>query len=141
MEDLLWGDELESSDPMDKVYAFVGLAVTPAARAAKVKAEYSKSISEVFTDLARFTIATYKSVQVFGHVREGSAEEPRLKDLPSWVPDLTYPASGPVLYGPGRHYEDFCAAGATEALFRNIVNVPRAIAVKGVCSGYCDISR
>ena len=131
LEDLLWTDELESSDPRDKVYALVGLVVTPAARAAKFEVEYSKPVSEVFTNLARFAIAAYKSVQVLGHVREGSADAPRLTDLPSWVPDRTYPSSGPVLYGPGRHYEDFCAAGATEAVFRNIVNEPKGIAVKG----------
>jgi hypothetical protein len=131
LQDLLAGQELESSDSRDKVYALVGLVMTPAAQAVKFDVNYSKPIPEVFTDLARFAIEAYKSVQVLGHVREESENAPRFKDLPSWVPDLSSPAPGPVLYNPGSHYKDFCAAGAAEAIFRNIVNEPQAIAVKG----------
>ena len=81
----------------------------------KLDVNYSKPVAEVLTDLARFAIAAFKSVQVFSHVREESKHAPRIKDLPSWVPDLSFPAPGPVLYNPGSRYEDFCAAGATEA--------------------------
>jgi hypothetical protein len=97
----------------------------------KFDVDYSKPIPEVFTDLARFAIAAYRYVQVFGRVREDSKNAPRIKDLPSWVPYLSYPAPGPVLYNPGRHFDDFCAAGATEAIFRDVVDEPQAIAVKG----------
>jgi hypothetical protein len=97
----------------------------------KLDVNYSKSVAEVFTDLAKFAIAAFKSVQVFSHVREESKHAPCIKDLPSWVPDLSFPAPGPVLYNPGCHYEDFWAAGATEARFRNIGNDPRTVVIKG----------
>jgi hypothetical protein len=35
------------------------------------------------------------------------------------------------LYNPGSHFDDFCAAGVTEAIFRNIENEPQEIGVKG----------
>ncbi|KAI4916550.1 hypothetical protein J4E85_010206 [Alternaria conjuncta] len=69
----------ESSDPRDKVYAFLGLA----------NRDYNLSVQEVFTQTTAVLMSSYKNLSWLSHVEDFSQR--RTSGLPSWVPDLSVP--------------------------------------------------
>jgi hypothetical protein len=79
----------EASDPRDKVFAFLGLA----SDRYNIIPDYStsRSMEEVFVDVARKIIATEKTVEVLCYVGERDVSSDGL--LPSWVPDWSSQSS------------------------------------------------
>jgi len=95
-----------SSDPRDKVYAFLGLADRSMAPfrmyPAALGPDYNLSVQEVYTETARVFMASYESLSLLSHVEDPSVR--RIEGMPSWVPDLSVPLDPyPLRFrGPGR---------------------------------------
>jgi hypothetical protein len=83
----------KSSDPRDKVYAFLGLAdrkMSPFRYYPNVLApDYSISVQEVYRETARIFLTSYGNLSWLSHVEDHSVT--RIAGLPSWVPDLSVP--------------------------------------------------
>lgn len=71
------------TEPRDYIYGLYGLLGNDG----NMRPDYTKSVAEVFADLVGGLIRKYKSVDILGFVEDASLR--RLKDLPSWVPDLS----------------------------------------------------
>ncbi|KAH7394517.1 heterokaryon incompatibility protein-domain-containing protein [Pyrenochaeta sp. MPI-SDFR-AT-0127] len=95
----------KSSDPRDKVYAFLGLAnraLSPFRTAPlTLTPNYNLSVQEVYIEAARAFIVSYENLSWLSHVEDPSKR--RTLGLPSWVPDLTVPLDPyPLRFrGPG----------------------------------------
>ncbi|CAG5138365.1 uncharacterized protein ALTATR162_LOCUS325 [Alternaria atra] len=83
----------ESSDPRDKVYAFLGLAnrnLSPfRTQPNALVPDYNLSVEEVFIEIATVLMSSYKNLSWLSHVEDLSQR--RISGLPSWVPDLSVP--------------------------------------------------
>ncbi|CAN9316228.1 unnamed protein product [Alternaria sp. RS040] len=81
----------ESSDPRDKVYAFLGLAnksLSPFRTQPSVLIpDYNLSVQEVYTETATVLMSSYKNLSWLSHVEDASQRQ--ISNLPSWVPDLS----------------------------------------------------
>ncbi|CAI9630293.1 unnamed protein product [Alternaria burnsii] len=81
----------ESSDPRDKVYAFLGLAnksLSPFRTQPNVLIpDYNLSVQEVYTETATVLMSSYKNLSWLSHVEDASQRQ--ISNLPSWVPDLS----------------------------------------------------
>jgi hypothetical protein len=83
----------KSSDPRDKVYAFLGLAdrkMSPFRYNPGVLIpDYNKTVQEVYAETARVLFTSYRSLSLLSHVEDHS--QTRIDGMPSWVPDLSVP--------------------------------------------------
>ncbi|KAF2033216.1 hypothetical protein EK21DRAFT_109349 [Setomelanomma holmii] len=95
----------KSSDPRDKVYAFLGLAdraMSPfRTNPTALMPDYNLTVQEVYTETATILMASYRNLSLLSHVEDPSSR--RIADLPSWVPDMSVPLEPyPLRYrGPG----------------------------------------
>lgn len=94
-----------SSDPRDKVYAFVGLADRDSSpfreQPDALAPDYNLSVQEVYIEVAKVLMSTYESLAWLSHVEDPSQR--RILNLLSWVPDLSTPLDPyPLRFrGPG----------------------------------------
>lgn len=83
----------KSSDPRDKVYAFIGLANHSMApfrsHPNALVPNYNLSVQEVYTEVARVLMTSYRNLSWLSHVEDASQRS--IPGLPSWVPDLSVP--------------------------------------------------
>lgn len=81
----------KSSDPRDKIYAFLGLADRRMApfrsQPNALTPNYNLSVQEVYTDAARVLLTSYRNLSLLSHVEDPSSR--RVPNLPSWVPDYS----------------------------------------------------
>jgi hypothetical protein len=117
-----------ATNPVDKVYAFLGLTGNCTEPQAKIQVDYSQDVRTVYIDVARKIAAYDKSLDILSlpALPLGSG----IEGLPSWVPDwstpteenakqLRYTLSGEtnsLANGEEAEYrisEPFCAAKAT----------------------------
>jgi hypothetical protein len=81
----------KSTDPRDKVYAFLGLAdrnMSPFRNQPDALVpNYSLSVQEVYTETARVLMLSYRNLSLLSHVEDPSQR--RIANLPSWVPDYS----------------------------------------------------
>ncbi|CAI6339658.1 unnamed protein product [Periconia digitata] len=81
----------KSTDPRDKIYAFLGLADRNMApfrsNPNALVPNYNLSVQEVYTETARVLMASYQNLSLLSHVQDPS--QTRLSNLPSWVPDYS----------------------------------------------------
>lgn len=81
----------KSSDPRDKVYAFLGLAdrsLSPfRAGLAILTPDYNLTVQEVYTQTAQVLLLAFNSLNLLSHVEDPSRR--MIQGLPSWVPDLS----------------------------------------------------
>ncbi|KAF1955262.1 hypothetical protein CC80DRAFT_549467 [Byssothecium circinans] len=81
----------KSTDPRDKIYAFLGLANKSMApfrhEPTALAPNYNLSVQEVYTDAARALITSYRNLTLLSHVEDPSQRS--ISDLPSWVPDYS----------------------------------------------------
>lgn len=87
MSMLRLGRDCQSSDPRDKVFALLGLIV--GAGAEGLVADYSRSVADVYTWIARYLIDVQKvaALDILGEVNLVEQGASQAYDLPSWVPD------------------------------------------------------
>ena len=89
-------------DPRDIIYAH--LAIANHAQAKNLQVDYSKSVSQVYTDLVKTLISTTRSLWISSHI-ERSDPSMRRANLPSWVPEWTLPGPGGLRFVDDRiHY-------------------------------------
>ncbi|KAI4276228.1 MAG: hypothetical protein LQ337_002627 [Flavoplaca oasis] len=95
-----WGDSLlelleylrttECSEPRDKVYAILGMAVDLSSPDIIVP-NYSKSVADVYTDVVRYSLSRAEhGLQILGHVTHPFNDwtgDDNTPSLPSWVPN------------------------------------------------------
>ncbi|KAH4169655.1 hypothetical protein HBI70_136960 [Parastagonospora nodorum] len=83
----------KSSDPRDKVYAFLGLAdrtkIPFRHHPSVLIPDYNRSVQDVYTETARVLLNSHKELSLLSHVEDHSSR--RIEGLPSWVPDLSVP--------------------------------------------------
>ncbi|KAF2471045.1 uncharacterized protein BDR25DRAFT_29912 [Lindgomyces ingoldianus] len=95
----------KSTDPRDKVYAFLGLAdkrMAPFRTHPEALApNYNLSVQTVYTDAARALLTSYGNLSLLSHVQDPS--QTQIPHLPSWVPDYSVDLDPyPLRYrGPG----------------------------------------
>lgn len=71
-----------ATDPRDKVFALFGIA-NEAHDIAPARPDYSRTVEEVYTSLARSLVGNDHSLQILSAVQHGYT----CSSLPSWVPD------------------------------------------------------
>jgi hypothetical protein len=80
-----------STDPRDKIYAFLGLAdkrMSPfRTQPNALKPDYNMSVEKVYTETARVLLTASGSLSLLSHVQDHS--QTRVPNLPSWVPDYS----------------------------------------------------
>lgn len=81
----------KSTDPRDKVYAFLGLASSTMApfrtNPMAIMPDYNLSVQQVYLATAKALLTTYHNLSVLSHVEDPSIR--RTPGLPSWVPDYS----------------------------------------------------
>jgi hypothetical protein len=79
----------KSSDPRDKVYAFLGLAdkrLAPFRTHPKALVpDYNLSVQDIYTETARLLLLSHGNLSLLSHVQDPSLTQ--IPDLPSWAPD------------------------------------------------------
>jgi hypothetical protein len=110
------GSQRLCQNPRDYVYGVLGLA--PKKLAAKVQPNYSKSVSQVYTD----TTLLYSNHIQRLDILQRAYQYGRNLELPSWVPDLTarlprkFPCSGQFSAGFSRAHFTFEAPVTLSAM-------------------------
>jgi hypothetical protein len=82
----------ESTNPRDKVFALLGIAGSKDISSLGCKVDYSISVVEVYTNLAKSYIQRDGNLDILSYVQYG----PGIPDLPSWVPDWTSQGEMPI---------------------------------------------
>jgi hypothetical protein len=117
-----------STDPRDKIYAFLGLAdrrMSPFRNQPKaLSPNYHLSVQEVYTEAARVLLTSSGSLSLLSHVQDHSRT--RISNLPSWVPDYS------VALDP--YPLQFRGAGILKAC-----NLPWKMNVFSMVSGQLDV--
>ncbi|KAJ3455134.1 hypothetical protein MRS44_013734 [Fusarium solani] len=103
----------QATDPRDKVFAFLNLALDQ--RELGLVPDYHASVQSVFRNTTEMIMKTTKSLSILSHVQEHG--DTRIEHLPGWVPDF----SAWLRYTPLDTGDDdvvYCASGpGTEACF------------------------
>jgi len=73
----------KSTDPRDKIFGVLGVA----SEAGKLKADYAKSVAEVYAQATQAIIRESGSLCILSHMDQ----DYRAMKLPSWVPDWSIP--------------------------------------------------
>jgi hypothetical protein len=81
----------KSTDPRDKVYAFLGLADRNSPpfrnRPNVLIPNYNLTVQEVYTEAACALMTSYQNLYLLSHIEDRSQRQ--VPDLPSWVPDYS----------------------------------------------------
>lgn len=81
----------KSTDPRDKVYAFLGLASSTMApfrtNPTAITPDYNMTVQQVYLETAKALLTTYRNLSVLSHIEDPSVR--RTPGLPSWVPDYS----------------------------------------------------
>lgn len=81
----------KSTDPRDKVYAFLGLAGTSMApfrsNPLAIAPDYNLRLQQVYAVTTKALLTTYRNLSVLSHVVDPTIR--RTAGLPSWVPDCS----------------------------------------------------
>ncbi|KAN0102765.1 HET domain containing protein [Hyaloscypha variabilis] len=81
----------EASDARDKIYALLGMSVEKHEQ--DLAPDYSLTIRETFINLVKFLVGRDRRLDVLCHVQGTRSKH----DLPSWVPDWSFPYACHVL--------------------------------------------
>ncbi len=126
---LIWYRQLNSTDPKDKVYAFVGL-LDPTCPAYEV--DYGLSVQQVFTNAVKYLISTTRCLDIIGTTQTALNS----LDLPSWVPDWRRQPDSTSVNLLRLRQEDptFSASGSTVPQWGFLDN-DKVLSVKGLRVG------
>lgn len=94
----------KASDPRDKVFGVLGLVTRLFGPTAQLQLHYEMSVEDVYTLTATYLLERMPLASYLSAVEDKKRR--KLKDLPSWVPDLSasHPSSINRL-GNGRHWD------------------------------------
>lgn len=126
---LLYHSNRSATDPRDKIYALLGLLCEPP----NLKVDYCSSVAQVYTDVARCIMGSSGKLDVLTAIERRSSafrnhkrQQTRPHNLPTWVPDWSYPHPSdfyvkPVSTDFFEQYApqsfSFSAAGDSDAIF------------------------
>lgn len=94
---------LQSTDPRDRIFGLQSLAKDAHVYS---KADYNKSVEEVFTDFGRGTVKSQEDGFRLGELLAEAALHKQGLDLPSWVPDWTNAGHGALNFHSDHYIED-----------------------------------
>jgi hypothetical protein len=100
-----------SSEPKDKMFGVIGLAtdIDKNDSAFEIKYDKEESVAQLFTRVVKGSVRVKKD-SILQYLYDGGvAENKRIDNLPSWVPDFTSRRAGSPLgglYGPEYHAAD-----------------------------------
>lgn len=81
----------KSTDPRDKIYAFLGLAKPTAAPFRRdpitITPDYNMSVQQVYLTATKALLIGFRNLAILSHVEDRSIR--RIASLPSWVPDYS----------------------------------------------------
>ena len=81
----------QASDPRDMIYAFLGIASMERSpfdtHANAIVPDYQISVLELYTNVAKIMLESYKDLRFLSHVQDRSCSV--IDNLPSWVPDYS----------------------------------------------------
>ena len=88
------------SDPRDRVFAVLNM-LGPGERNAKIKADYTKSVSQVYRDAVLSIVNHTKDIGILEYceMQEQPLESPDSLQFPSWVRNWTLPISTQRIFG------------------------------------------
>lgn len=124
--------EREATDPRDKVYGLLSIAIGPSE--SRLRPDYAKDWPEVYTDTTKLMIAHYKKLTILKLVEVKSRMETR---IPSWVPDLRSSDQLNFTYQPRliiRPEDVYRSAGNTFIISRSIGDA-KLLALRGLYVG------
>ena len=120
----------QAKDPRDKVFGFLGLLPEDELHSS-VMADYAKSVTEVYRDVARYILASQGIDRVMSRGGVGFPRSHCVDCLPSWLPDWGMPAlnslnlyqttssrpyacggAGPAYFGAGRRSRPLSVSAA-----------------------------
>ena len=116
----------KSTDPRDKIYSL--LAIAPDSYNQVFGVDYSKSVVETFTELAKLFIIRDRCFDVLGAVQGGTSAY----DLPSWVPGWTSPLRVKVIGYPNPPDGIYRASNNLPAIFSFSTDA-RTLSTRGRC--------
>jgi hypothetical protein len=85
--------QLFSTDPRDKIFAFLGHLGEGLAEDPLLKPTYEKSVADVFIDVTLFFIQRDMCLSIFELIYHKAREGPKIPGLPSWANDWTQTGS------------------------------------------------
>lgn len=124
----LCGSRFDCKDPRDNIYALLGLARDNFG----VQPDYSKSVTDVYTDFARKAIERTRSLDIFKYVYQTSTPLQMPKKAkpgtiwPSWVPAF----EGLMLQGP-KTTANACGFTTPEVYYESDVHHDKRMAIRG----------
>ena len=128
----------KSTDPRDKVYAFLGLASSTMAPfrtiPTAITPDYNLSVQQVYLATVKALLTAYRNLSVLSHVEDPSIR--RIAGLPSWVPDYSVSIEPyPLRYRGKGHWR---ASGHTPWRMNVLTMDSGLLDVQGFCLGYID---
>jgi hypothetical protein len=121
----------QTTNPLDKVYALLGLA---ADSSDFMEPNYTMSVSTVYTSVAHTAIKQEGIVDILHYSGRYPIAPIDSFELPSWVPDwrISQEQSGITL-------KNYCAARQTKALIRVSLEFPLRLFVHGIVYGHITL--
>lgn len=98
--------ETLTSDPRDRVFGLLGMATMPDRIPRLLRSDYTKSVSEVIRDGARYCIEVEQYPFIWKTLSHRCEDELRDAEWPSWVPRMNRPWSDTEDPVPFPHHEE-----------------------------------
>jgi hypothetical protein len=127
---------LHSTDPRDKIFAFLSILKEEVNHPTLLAADYSKSVASVYADVSWFFIHNRYCLDIFELIYDRPAEGAGIDGLPSWANDWTQRSTVPYFVT-----ERLAAGGYAERGFSPeahgviLSDDRRSIKLKAFCAG------
>ena len=128
--------EAVSTDPRDKVYGLLGLMSDTLG----VKADYTKSVGEAYTEVALALINSSANLDIICQspwLRPSARTVGHLEGLPEWVPDFSNPLKADFLFAQREIY----APGQATCAVPCVVEEPGTLLLNGFLLGHLNVSK
>ncbi|KAG0624450.1 hypothetical protein M758_3G248800 [Ceratodon purpureus] len=136
MDLLILTRQFDSTVPHDKIYALRGLATDISEE--DLTPDYAKSEAQLYTDVVRFCIRRYKSLNVICLVKYPR----KISVLPSWVPDFSINSDSTIAADFTRGFwftgNGPKAGGSSPCRVEQIVDDPNLLRAEGFCLDILD---
>src|SRR5580700_9246299 len=79
----------EASDPRDKIFALIPMAIRGSLEQEVVPldVDYQMEIKDVYTNAAKWILTSSADLSLFSHIQDPSLT--KISSLPTWVPDFS----------------------------------------------------
>lgn len=127
---------LHSTDPRDKIFAFLSILKEEVNHPTLLAADYSKSVASVYADVTWFFIHNRYCLDIFELIYDRPAQGAGIDGLPSWANDWTQRSTVPY-FVTERFAAGGCAAGGFSPKAHGVIlsDDCRSIKLKAFCAG------